>query len=76
MKNQPCPGNHPANELAADGCNGGREPGQDDNPNEEAPPVPPNRRPVPPVEEPPGRPGHGPENPPIEDPRPDKPRRL
>lgn len=44
---------------------------------EKAPPVPPDRRPVPPVKEPPGKPGRDkPGRPPIEDPEPDKPRKL
>ena len=90
MTNQSCPANHLFNGMSApcatdrrvrtDRCNGEREPGPDNDPvkhpDEDPPPVPPDRRPVPPVEEPPGRPGRGPENPPIEDPRPNAPRRL
>ena len=54
-----------------------RDPEREPDPDDDPPPVPPDRRPVPPVEEPPGRPGRDrPGRPPIEDPRPDRPRRL
>lgn len=53
----------------------GESPPKPDDDDPDAPPVPPDRQPVPPVKEPPG-PGRSPSDAPVEDPRPDPPRKL
>lgn len=54
----------------------GPSPEKDPDENPQRPPVPPDRRPVHPVKEPPPRPGRDVPEPPIEDPEPDRPRKL